>query len=69
MKQIYIASVQLAIEAQSEAHASDFISEMLDVEHEPGKIYDWQYLVLGGQKCSPTEAFVEEPYSEGDAFN
>jgi hypothetical protein len=63
-RQGYIATIQIAIECDSEAQACNGISECLADE----AILDWQYLKLGGQFLSPTSKLIQNKYTEGDAF-
>ncbi len=62
-KEIYIATIQVAINANSVAEAEDTLSEGM-----PDVVMDWQYLPLGGQYCLPSKKLIQEPYEEGSAF-
>jgi hypothetical protein len=65
-RQIYIATVQLGIAADSEAEACDAVSETLSLEDMA--IFDWAYLRLGGQVLTPVMKLVGDPgdYEEGE---
>ena len=62
-KEIYVATIQVALDAGSAAEACDALSEGL-----PDIVLDWQYLPLGGVYLSPVYKLVNKPYREGDAF-
>jgi hypothetical protein len=74
MRQIHVATIQVAVDCQEQAQACDCISEMMREAgfHPSGgteaEIYDWQYLKIGGQFTSPTEKYVADDYVEGGAF-
>ena len=63
--EIYIVTVQLAIQATSEPECADQVSALLS--DNPG-ILDWQYLKISGQFLFGTTKIIGLPYEEGQAF-
>ena len=73
MRKIHIATIQVAVETDTSAEACDAISDMMRSAGFLGiggdaPIYDWQYVILGGQRMIPTEKYIHDDYAEGDAF-
>lgn len=72
MKQAWIATVQLCVDVETQAEASDLISALLsDNVQAETSLLDWQYLKLGGAYLQPVSKMVADSgqYYEGDAFN
>lgn len=66
MRQMYIATVQLLIDASGRDEACSVITNML-TEYPDPKVKDWAYLRVGGQLLSPAEILISpEGYEEGD---
>jgi hypothetical protein len=63
VKRVFVATLQVVLDADGAAAASDLLSETL---RNADGILDWAYLQQGGQGLYPTEHFVSEPYEEGD---
>ena len=65
MKEVYIATVQIVIDVDSQAEAIDWINEGL----RESDAVDWGFPLFGGQRLTPTPINVDlENYEEGDAF-
>lgn len=70
-KNIYIATVQIAVVADSVAEACDAISECLSENlQRVGAIVDWSYLSDGkGEYVQPVDkGAIEMPIEEGELF-
>ena len=65
MRQGYAATISVLIPALSQAEACDAMSEILSSAVEEGSLVDWGYILLGGQRLSPTERYYEDAYIEG----
>ena len=65
MKKIFVTSINIAIEAESETEACDYLSETLR-----DQVLDWQYIQnKDGTWPIPIEVPVDlDNYEEGDAF-
>jgi len=64
MRKVYIATIQVAVDAVNEGAAADGISEGMR-----GLFVDWQYLKVGGQFLYPVEKFIAaDVIEEGEAF-
>ncbi len=70
MRQAFVATIQVLIEAETEGEASDNMSELLS-NNEGNGIIDWGYFQLGGQYMTPTERYVHDAaqYEEGEFLN
>ncbi len=60
---VYRATIHIAVEADSEAEACDYISETMR-----GAVMDWEYTQENGDYTKPVEAVILRDYLEGDAF-
>lgn len=59
---LYVATVQLAVEAETASEAADAITGLLSEKAQSnGWIFDWGYLAVGGQYLHPTEVFGALP--------
>jgi len=72
MKRVWIATVQIAIVADSEAEACDGVSEsMRNATGLDTDIPDWQYMTIGAQRLSPCH-HMDYPddyeFEEGEVF-
>ena len=70
MQKVYIATVQVAVKADSPGEAADGLSAILTelMPPDPDFMLDWTYLKVGGQYLYPVESYVpnEDEYEEGD---
>jgi len=68
MRKVYVATIQVVVNAESEVRAADGISALMTELTDPLFLIDWGYLRMGGQLLYPTERWVkdEEDYEEGD---
>ncbi len=69
MRQIFVATIQVAVSAACDAQACDAVAETLRTCVDRDIFLGWQYLKLGGQLTSPTSTFVsKENYDAGEYF-
>lgn len=68
-KRYQIATIQVLMNAEDSAQASDGLNELFREAQEYDFIQDWGFLQIGGQIIGPSEKFLAEPYEEGDMFN
>jgi len=69
-KKIFIATIQIAFEADNEATACDAVSAMFSENLKcSGAIIDWQYEPHNGRYISPSLlGEMEGPFEEGELF-
>ena len=73
MRKLYIATIQVAVVAESQSEACDAVSEYMHdahIDNDEGMI-DWQYLPFGGVHLSPVAKIGLVPnqvFFEGEAF-
>ena len=66
VREVYVATIQIAIEVEAHQAPEDFISELLG---DVNGLVDWGYLMVGGQYMYPTARYIPQDYEEGELFN